>query len=304
VTVQRVTASVAAGWLKPRPRGANKGDAGRVLIIAGSRGMSGAAVLSALGAARGGSGLVRVATVKSQQPVVAKRAPLEATSAVLPEDASGRLSMKAVAAVGKIVAAFRPDVIALGPGLGATPATRALVKQLAYRGDVPLVIDADGLNVLSQLKGRVRAPAALTPHPGEMARLLGVRHVPADRAGRVRAARAAAAKYGAAVLLKGAATVVTDGRAVWQNTTGNPAMASGGMGDVLTGLAAATWAQADGDPRATAGKALAFAAFVHGRAADVAVKDFPERTLLASDLAAALPAAFKTLWRRKRKGGR
>lgn len=297
--------ALAARWLTRRPRSANKGDAGRVLIVAGSRGMAGAAVLAALGAVRGGAGLTKVATVRSQQAVIARRAPLEVTSAALPEDGAGRLSGAAWPALAKLIASFRPTVIAFGPGVGRSRAVEGITRRLAYASRVPLVLDADGLNALAALgKQKVfSAPAALTPHPGEMARLLG-RRIGAAPEERVAAAREASRAFGAAVLLKGAGTVVTDGRAAWKNTTGGPAMASGGMGDVLTGLVAATWAQMPAHTVETAARAAALGAFAHGLAGDIAEKDFPERTLIASDLAAALPQAFKLMWRRSARGGR
>lgn len=294
--VRRVTAQVAARWLVRRDKSAHKGDAGRVYIIAGSKGMAGAAVLAALGAVRSGAGLVRIGTVNSQQPVVARRAPLEVTSEGFPDDRHGRFSAGAWSALRRSIESFRPDVIAAGPGLGRSPGVAAIVRNLLYRQDVPVVLDADGLNMLASL-GRAKPagpPLVLTPHPGEMARLLGSR--PPDR---VAAVRALGRRYRAVALLKGAGTLVSDGDGVWMNTTGNPAMATGGMGDVLTGVVAATWAQQPGAMRETGVAAAAFSAYVHGLAADIAVKRFPERTLLASDVAETLPAAFQYLWRRK-----
>jgi hydroxyethylthiazole kinase-like uncharacterized protein yjeF len=296
LSVRRITTDIAARWLRPRAKQAHKGDAGRVYVVAGSRGMAGAAVLSAIGAVRSGAGLVRVGTVKSQQPVIARRAPLEVTSEGFPEDADGRLAARAWKGLRRAIEKFQADVIAVGPGLGRSRGIELIVRNLLYRQDVPVVLDADGLNALAALglKKPFRAPVVITPHPGEMSRILGSRVKDRNAA-----ARAAALRFRAVALLKGAGTLVSDGRQTWVNTTGNPAMASGGMGDVLTGIVAASWGQMDGPMRGSALHAAALAAFVHGRAADIAVKRFPERTLLATDVAETLPLAFMKLWRKK-----
>ncbi len=296
--VRRVTIDVAARWLTPRAKGAHKGDAGRVYIIAGSRGMAGAAALSALGAVRSGAGLVRVGTVKSQQPILARRAPLEVTSEGFAEGADGRFSAGAWNALRRSLAAFAPDVIAIGPGLGRSRGVDAILKNILFRQTAAVVIDADGLNALAGLGvKKFVVPAALTPHPGEMATLLNV-SVASVQSNRIGAVVAAARRFRVAALLKGSGTLVSDGRDAWLNTTGNAAMATGGMGDVLTGIVAATWAQMPAQTIESGARALSFAAFVHGLAADIAVKNFPERTLLASDLAETLPLAFNQLWRR------
>ena len=295
--VRRITLDRAARWLTPRARGAHKGDAGRVYIIAGSKGMAGAAVLSAIGAVRSGAGLVRVGTVRSQQPVIARRAPLEVTSEGFPEDRLGHFSAAAWGALRRALGNFSPDVIAIGPGLGRSSGVGSLVRHLLFNQRTPVVLDADGLNALAALglKKKVGVPAVLTPHPGEMARLLGTNGGAVSR-DRLAAVTSAARRFGAVALLKGSGTLISDGREAWINTTGNPAMATGGMGDVLTGIVAATWAQMPTQDRPSGVRAAAFAAFVHGLAADLAVKKFPERTLVASDLAETLPLAFQRLW--------
>ncbi len=278
-----ITLALARRWLRPRPRNAHKGTSGRVLVIAGSRGMVGAGILCASAAARSGAGLVKLATVKSQQTVAAKRAPVEITTLGLPEDSAGHLGAASLGELDKTISQWRPDVIALGPGLGVTAVIKRLVEKFIYSGRVPIVLDADGLNALAQLKVRKKsaAPLVLTPHLGELKRL------------RAESPQQAALRFNAVCLLKGPGTIVTDGRTSYRNTTGNPAMASGGMGDVLTGIIAASWAQ--GMVRLCA---ASFGAFLHGLAADIAVREFPERTLLASDVVAALPRAFKKIWRK------
>jgi NAD(P)H-hydrate epimerase len=271
--------------LPPRPADANKGNFGHVLVVAGSRGMSGAAVLCASAALRGGAGLVRLAIPASLLPLVAPANPCYMT-VPLPEDGDGRL---ALAARHDLIEQTRwATTAAVGPGLGQSPDLSALLKSLLEQ-KIPLVLDADGLNNLAGhldlLRGR-GAPAILTPHPGEFARLTGsdIAAVQADRSGQ---ARRFAAAHGVVLALKGQGTVVTDGTRLYVNTTGNPGMATGGTGDVLTGLTAALLAQGL-EPFAAAQLAV----FVHGLAGDRARDELGETSLIASDLVERLPAAF------------
>lgn len=291
--------TVVRRWVRPRPRNAHKGSSGRVLIIAGSRGMAGAGILCAMGAVRAGAGLVRLGIVESQQVVAAKRAPLEVTTQALPEDGQGRISSRAGAAIKKTISNFKPHVIAVGPGLGVTPAVKKIVQELVYRARLPVVLDADGLNVLakSKVSRKFFAPVVMTPHAGELARLLHSKPGLINQA-HEKMALLAARTYGGVCLLKGSGTVITDGQMVWKNTTGNPAMASGGMGDVLTGIIAALWAERLAGNLSAKNSGLvaaALGAFLHGLAGDLAVKKFPERSLLASDLAESLPNAFQKI---------
>lgn len=275
--------------LPARARDAHKGTFGTVLVVAGSRGMSGAAVLCARGALRGGAGLVRAAVPASVLDVVAAAEPC-AMTVPLRETADGNLHPLAP---GQLVPlAEKSDAVVVGPGLGATGGVAVVVRGLLARTHTPLVLDADALNVLGTepegLKGR-RGPVVLTPHPGEFARMCGcdTKAVQADREGK---AVDFAARYGVIVVLKGAGTVVTDGRRLYVNPTGNPGMATGGSGDVLAGLTGALLGQ--GLP---AFEAAQLAAFVHGRAGDLAADDLGETSLIASDLIAYLPRAFRAL---------
>lgn len=251
--------------LVPRRPGAHKGDFGHVLLVAGSRGKAGAAILAARAAVVGGAGLVTVASVESAWPALAAAVP-EAMSLALPEEPAGGLAATAGEAL--FAAALERDVVALGPGLGTAAETAALVRDLVLRIPRPVVLDADGLNAFAgraaELAGR-RAPTLLTPHPGELARLLGetVGELQADRPA---AARRAAQLTGSIVVLKGERTIIAlpEGRC-FLNLTGNPAMASGGSGDVLTGLLAARLAQ--GDEPALAAQ---LAVHLHGLAGDLA----------------------------------
>jgi NAD(P)H-hydrate epimerase len=272
--------------LRPRPADANKGSFGHVLVVAGSRGMSGAAVLCASAALRGGAGLVYLAVAESILPLVAVANPCYLT-VPLPQDDQGRL---AVAAQAELLDLVRSNTVAaVGPGLGRSDGLSALVRSVLEQ-KTPLILDADALNALA---GRVDAlkqhagPVVLTPHPGEFARLLGC-DVPTVQARRQELAVRFAAENGVVVVLKGHGTVVTDGRRVYVNPTGNPGMAKGGTGDVLTGLIAALIGQGL-EPFAAAQLGV----YLHGRAGDLARDDLGETSLIASDLLDYLPRAFR-----------
>jgi ADP-dependent NAD(P)H-hydrate dehydratase len=272
--------------LTPRADDANKGDFGKVLVVAGSRGMSGAAVLCGSAALRGGAGLVRVAIPECIWSVVAAGNPCY-TTAPLPNDDSGRLSTSAATDLLRMV----PDnnVFAVGPGLGRGAQTSPLVQRLYAQANVPMVLDADGLNAFAAQAGKLKNHAAarvLTPHPGEFARLVqsDTKTVQAQR--RELAARFAA-DHSVTLVLKGHGTIVTDGRRIYQNKTGNPGMATGGTGDVLTGLIAALIGQ-----RLEPFAAAQLGVHVHGLAGDLARDDKGVVSLIASDLLDYLPRAF------------
>ncbi len=277
--------------LPPRSPSLHKGQAGRVCIIAGSRGLSGAAVLAAEGALRGGAGLVRVCCPVGIQPVVAAAEPCAMTFG-LPEDPDGRV--RGPEAVRTLDWDW-PTVVAIGPGLGRADALPEFVAAVLRRFGGPVVVDADGLNNLAPLAESVLAeradrPTILTPHPGEMARLRAARGWPLaaeDDAGRLRSAHEYAAAARVTVVLKGHRTVVATGTHAYVNTTGNAGMASGGMGDVLTGLVAALVAQ--GLP---AFEAARLAVYVHGLAADHAAVQLGPVGYLARDVADFVPAAL------------
>jgi NAD(P)H-hydrate epimerase len=273
--------------LAPRPADSNKGTFGRVLVLAGSRGMSGAAVLCASAALRGGAGLVYLAVPTDLLPIVAAANPCYLTAPV-PQDEHGRLAESAEAEL--LDLAQGKDVLALGPGLGRSPALTALILRLLPRLPVPVVLDADGLNALEQQTGCLRqrpAPSILTPHPGEFARLLGTDPATVQQQRQDLAVRFAA-EQGIVLVLKGHGTVVTDGRRIYHNTTGNPGMATGGTGDVLTGLIAALLGQGL-EPFAAAQLGV----HLHGLAGDLARDELGEVSLIASDLLDYLPRAFR-----------
>lgn len=272
--------------LPPRPLDANKGTFGRVLIAAGSRGMSGAAVLCASAALRGGAGLVRVAVPEGIWSIVAAANPCY-TTAPLPQDDRGRLS---AAALPELLELLRSNsVAALGPGLGQSAELADIIASILEKTATPLVLDADALNVLVDrldVLHKHGGAIVLTPHPGEFARLLGS-DIAAVQARRQELAAEFARRYGVVVVLKGHGTVVTDGRRVYVNTTGNPGMATGGTGDVLGGLIAALLGQKL-EPFAAAQLGV----YLHGRAGDLAREQVGEVSLIASDLLEYLPRAF------------
>jgi len=285
----------AAAAFPPREAGAHKGRFGHVLVIAGSVGKSGAATLAASGALRAGAGLVTVATPRSCLPLVAT-AHAELMTEPRPETSAGGLAEEGLD--GLLDRARERDAVVLGPGLGRDPSTWRLVRAFAGRCPAPLVLDADALNALApegrdretvSALGRRSAPTVLTPHPGEMSRLLG-RPVPEVQADRPGAAEALARETGAVVVLKGQRTVVAapDGR-VAVTPAGSPALATGGTGDVLSGVVGALIARLDGWTAAVAG------AHVHGRAGERAGRARGPHGVVASDVAECLPAAIGAL---------
>ena len=275
--------------LPPRARDGHKGDYGRVLVVGGSRGMMGAVALASNAALRGGAGLVTFAAPETVQLAIATLCPC-ATSVPL-KCAGGELSVEATRQLAE--AAQRCDVLAMGPGMGVGQPQQGLVRA-ALAQPRPVVLDADGLNNLCRIESwqALRGcPLVLTPHPGEFARLTGrtAAEVQADReAAAVAAAREWAGNTAAPLVCvpKGAGTVVTDGHRVYVNDTGNPGMATGGSGDVLTGVAAALLTQGL-DPFGAA----CLAVRVHGRAGDLAAEALGEVSMMAVDLLEYLPAA-------------
>ena len=275
------------GLLRPRRLQGHKGDYGHVLITAGSTGKTGAAALSALAAARTGAGLVTLAGPASLNPVL-ETLVTEVMTEPLPEEAPGYLSSEAAGRVLELAASR--SVLALGPGLGTSPGAVGLVLNLVEKADLPLVVDADGLNALAgktEVLKKAKGDVVLTPHPGEMARLLGssTAEIARDRLG---AAETLARDNGVYVVLKGYRTVLAapDGR-LWLNTTGGPHMASGGMGDVLTGIIAGLISQG-----LSALDAARLGVFVHGLAADLAAETSGPQGILASDLLSLLPGLW------------
>jgi ADP-dependent NAD(P)H-hydrate dehydratase / NAD(P)H-hydrate epimerase len=281
-----LTAETAAALIPERLPDAHKGTSGHLLLLAGSRGLSGAAVLAARGALRAGAGLVTAAIVASERQVITASLP-EALTLSLPESPDGQLGPDAYSLLEKYRAARGIDALAMGPGLSVRPPVGDIVRSIVDDWTLPMVLDADALNSRSADDLRGCEEVVITPHPGEMARLLK-RSIAEVQAQRVQVAERAAKDWSVVCVLKGHQTVVTDGTQTFINTTGNPAMASGGMGDVLTGVIGALLAQG-----ASPLNAACAGVFLHGLAADrAAVSD---RGLLASDVADALPLALKEI---------
>jgi NAD(P)H-hydrate epimerase len=277
-----------ARHLPRRPRDSHKGSYGHLLVIAGSVGKTGAAALAARAAMRSGAGLVTVATAASAQPVVASLL-LEAMTEPMPDTPSGTIASKARGRLGEL--AERRDAVAMGPGLGLDDDTQALARSLVFELRQPMVADADALTALAGHLDHLRgAPAArcLTPHPGEMARMLGATVAEIER-DRIATVRQFATAWDVHVVLKGGTSVIglPDGT-VLLNPTGNAGMASGGTGDVLTGVLGAFLARG-----LAPGAAVAAAVYLHGLAGDVAAERVGQESLVAGDVIEALPEAFR-----------
>ena len=291
--IELLTRSSAREHLTPRTPDSHKGDYGHVLVVAGSRGKTGAAHLSGLGALRSGAGLVTIATPDSCLNVVASMAP-EYMTVGLSENGSG-LDPDGVDALLELAR----DVVAIGPGLGQAAGTQAFIRAFVDRATMPLVIDADGLNAFSgdpdRLTGREGRDVIITPHPGEMARLVGM-STDEVQASRLEIARNFAVSHHLYVVLKGHRTLIaTPEGNVFINPTGNPGMSTGGTGDVLTGMIAA-WLGGLLDAEA----ACKLAVYLHGMAGDLAEADEGEVSMTAGDLAGRIGDAILELTARRR----
>jgi len=287
--------------LSPRAKDAHKGLYGKVLVVGGSRGMVGAPALTANAAFRSGAGLVRVATPRSIQLSVAVLTPC-ATTIPLSEDNNGLISTEAIHDI--LRALEDNDSLALGCGMGQSIAIQEVMKQLISNCDKPMVIDADGLNNLAAIGGeslQLSANTVLTPHPGEMKSLWKGyfrEEMPIERE---KQAELMAKRGGAVVAVKGAGTVITDGERTYVNDTGNPGMATGGTGDVLTGIIAALLARKEGEMDALSAAILGV--YVHGRAGDLAELVLGETGMMASDLLDFLSETWGNLEETEENGG-
>lgn len=283
-------------WVPPRPPASHKGTYGRVLVVAGSTGMTGAAALASEAALRAGAGLVTLATPKHLNPILEGLLP-EVMTLALPETDAGSLSVSATSAILEFAEETK-SVLAIGPGLSQHPDTVLLVHQLVRENqeqglNLRMVVDADGLNALSQspeVISLLDRAAILTPHPGEMSRLTSS-SVPSLEADRIRTAQQFASEHSLTLVFKGAPTVtgLANGD-VWINSTGNPGMATGGMGDVLTGIIAGLMAQGVSSERAAA-----LGVYIHGLAGDMTAEVLGRHGLIASDVLKAVPRAISSL---------
>jgi NAD(P)H-hydrate epimerase len=279
-----------------RKPGGHKGDYGHALVVAGSVGKTGAAVLSSWAALRSGAGLVTVATAEPALPLVATHTP-EVMTTPLAATLAGSVSERSLEGNLFTKLLEGKDALAMGPGLSTHPETQAFVRGVLHRHRIlPIVLDADGLNAFADHANELHRSGqtlCVTPHPGEMSRL--VRRSTAEvQSCRVDLALAAAADWNAFVVLKGQQTVVAapDG-AAYVNSTGNPGMGTAGTGDVLTGMLASLTAQFGADSWFDV---LAFGVYLHGLAGDIAYASVAEAPLMASDLIECIPAAYKRFY--------
>ncbi|HZE97678.1 MAG TPA: NAD(P)H-hydrate dehydratase [Planctomycetota bacterium] len=266
--------------LAKRKPDSHKGDYGRVLVVAGSRGMAGAATLCAEAAYRSGAGLVYIACPSAILDVLS----IKTTCAVVWPFEEGT-------AVGQILEySAKCDVAVIGPGLGHQPMIAGAVREVVGALEIPMVLDADALNAFEafpELLGRGHAPRVLTPHPGEAARLL--KTLPSDiQQKRQETAKELAERFLSVAVLKGHRTIITDGKKSVINKTGNPGMATGGTGDVLAGVIGALIGQ-----RLSSFDAAVLGVHLHGKAGDIAARKIGQVSLMATDLLGALPEAFR-----------
>jgi NAD(P)H-hydrate epimerase len=290
--------------LRRRDRQAHKGQFGHCLVIAGSTGKTGAAALSANSAMRAGSGLVTLAVAESLHAILEIKT-TEVMTAPLPDSNSGHVTSSAFPAIEKLLEG--KDAVALGPGLGKRPGTTALVQTIVESVSLPLVIDADGLNALAEditiLRRKKSSDIILTPHPGEMARLLGT-SIPDVEAIRISVAQEFARNFGVYLILKGSRSIIASPSGIAAiNGSGNPGMASGGMGDVLTGIIVSLLGQ-----HYSAWDACRIGVYLHGYAANLVADEKGEIGMSAGDVQEMLPYAYNKLinaprrtWRRSAK---
>ena len=285
-TAQCTDRKLVGELLPVRRRESHKGDYGRVLLLCGSEGLTGAARLAAKAALRAGSGLVYLGVPEKIYPIIAAGAGSEIVFP-LPCDEAGRLCMASLPAITERLSEM--DAVLLGPGLGRSEELKRLVQALLSICRVPLVLDADGINAVAAhievLRG-CACPVVLTPHDGEFLRLGG----DPKAADRTQEAMRLANRTHAVLLLKGSRTVITDGLNIYVNHTGNPGLAAGGSGDVLTGVIAALLAQG-----ATPVRAAACGAYLHGLAGDLCAGWLTEYGMTPQDAAEALPHAFQSV---------
>ncbi len=281
-----------------RDRQGHKGNFGRVLLVGGSRGMSGAIALSAMAALRTGSGLVSVFLPDRCLETVASFDPCLMTLPA-PDTATGQFAPAAAQQVVQRIGGV--NAIGVGPGMGTGPGSVLVVRRLAQQSAVPRVFDADALNILArELQANeppkvpastpLVGPAVLTPHPGELQRLTGASAK--DRGGQIEAAAELAERLAVVVVLKGAQTLVTDGQTRWFNSTGNPGMATGGTGDCLTGIITSLLGQ-----RLSPLAAAQLGTFLHGLAGDLAAQSLGEPGMTARDLLSHLPHAIRSIFK-------
>lgn len=276
----------------PRPRRANKKDFGRVFILAGSRGLAGAAILTSFAALRAGAGLVTLGCPEKIYSILARRHP-EVMVRPFPSTAEGTLAEKGFPAIFQFLKT--QDVGGVGPGLGRHPSTERLVRKILTHSPIPLVVDADAVNALHGHAGllkRRHSAFILTPHPGEFVRAFNGKKPVTDQQRKTRALEVAR-KFKTILVLKGFRTVIAGPNGgVSVNPTGNPGMATGGTGDVLTGIIAALIGQGINPD-----EGARFGVYLHGLAGDLAARKRGEVSLVAGDVIEFLPQAIRRVLR-------
>ena len=299
VSVSLLDHGAVQGVMNDRTPDAHKGDFGHLMVVAGSPGKAGAAIMAAKGALRAGAGLVSVATPNNLVPIIQSGIP-EAMCVSSAESIEGTLGIGSEEELLK--ALDKMSACAIGPGLSTHYETVQAVRNLIQRIQVPVVIDADGLNAFvgfTDILRKAKVSLIVTPHPGEMARLLGISTAEVQK-DRITIASSFAKKHNATVVLKGAATIVaTPSGWVYVNTTGNPGMATGGTGDSLTGMIGSFLAQGY-----SASQAACLGVYVHGLAGDFAAKEKGETSMIAGDLIEKIPDAMLSLSQENESGKR
>lgn len=290
-TAPSISEPAGFAWMfQPRPAESNKGLYGHVLVIAGGRGKTGAAAMAGIAALRVGAGLSTVASAASAISAIASFAP-EIMTEPLAETDAGSIAMRAPDDPALVAITEKKTVIAIGPGMGQHPETVEFIRRFVQEVKTPMVVDADALNAIAGQTMQLDGPRILTPHPGEMSRLTGktIAEIQRDRIG---CARAFAAEHGVHLVLKGNRSVIAmpDGR-VWINPTGSPAMATGGTGDVLTGMIAGLVAQFPQQLE----NALLAAVYLHGRAGELGAEAVGEKPFIATDTFEFLPEAMREI---------
>jgi len=284
-----------------RRKDTHKGDYGHVLIVGGSRGLTGAACLAALSCLRMGAGLV-TAGVPGDLNHIFEIKLTETITLALPSQ-NGILSYESFGKIKEFISKRKVNVLALGPGLSNTEATQRLVKKIIEEIELPVLLDADGINAISPASDslrRARSKIVITPHLGEFSRLLK-KSADYIKNNRKELAKDFSLRYNLVLVLKGQNSLITDGRMLFENNTGNPGLATAGSGDVLAGLISGLLAQVLGKGSSNSVRiydlfeAAKLGVYLHGLAADLAVKDRTQASLIASDIIEYLPRAIKTL---------
>ncbi|MDI6839250.1 MAG: NAD(P)H-hydrate dehydratase [bacterium] len=287
INLELLESSELRSLLPYRPCNSNKGTFGRVFVLAGSRGMTGAASLTAMSALKIGAGLVRLGIPKSLNPILEEKV-TEVITVPLPESPDATLTISGVKEIMQEI--DKADVIAIGPGLLTHPDTNMLIRNLVPKIRIPLVIDADGINNLTfEDIRKIKAPTVITPHPGELSRLTRLT-IPDIQKARIDKAFHFAKVLEITFVLKGAPTIIASEGIGYLNPTGNSGLASAGSGDVLTGMIAGLLAQG-----LKPVNAARLGVYLHGLAGDIAAKKLTEYSMIASDVMNAIPEAIKEL---------